>query len=100
MPPPTTAPVSHEVPPGPRAEQQLKPRHDGAAFGAPFWCTYVANSLMMVAISLLYRYGDFVSVVGGSEVDLGWLVAAGMVGSLLTRSRQPRDDPLELHPTL
>lgn len=88
MPPPTTAPVSHEAPPGPRAGQKTRPRSDGAAFGAPFWCTYVANSLMMVAISLLYRYGDFVSVLGGSEVDLGWLVAAGMVGSLLMRLAQ------------
>lgn len=88
MPPPTAAPVQHEVPPGPRAGQQTRPGTDGAAFGLPFWCTYVANSLMMVAISLLYRYGDFVSILGGSEVDLGWLVAAGMVGSLLMRLAQ------------
>lgn len=88
MPPPTTAPVSHEAPPEPRAGQQTRPRTDGAAFGLPFWCTYAANSLMMVAISLLYRYGDFVSYLGGSEVDLGWLVAAGMVGSLLMRLAQ------------
>ncbi|HJT36712.1 MAG TPA: MFS transporter [Pirellulales bacterium] len=88
MPPPTAAPVQHEVPPEPRAGQTVHPRADGTAFGLPFWCTYVANSLMMVAISLLYRYGDFVSILGGSEVDLGWLVAAGMVGSLLMRLAQ------------
>lgn len=88
MPPPTTAPVQPEAPPGPRAGQQARPRRNEAAFGTPFWCTYAANSLMMVAISLLYRYGDFVSFLGGSEVDLGWLVAAGMVGSLLMRLAQ------------
>ncbi len=88
MPPPTAAPVQHEVPPGPRAQPRARPHADVAAFGLPFWCTYLANSLMMVAISLLYRYGDFVSFLGGTEVDLGWLVAAGMVGSLLMRLAQ------------
>ncbi|HEX7445891.1 MAG TPA: MFS transporter [Pirellulales bacterium] len=88
MPPPTAAPVQHDVPPGPRAQPKASPHGGGAAFGAPFWCTYAANSLMMVAISLLYRYGDFVSFLGGSEVDLGWLVAAGMVGSLAMRLAQ------------
>ncbi|MGH7194855.1 MAG: hypothetical protein ACREJM_15170, partial [Candidatus Saccharimonadales bacterium] len=73
MPPPTAAPVQHDVPPGPRAQPKARPHRDGAAFGTPFWCTYVANSLMLVAISLLYRYGDFVSFLGGNEVDLGWL---------------------------
>jgi MFS family permease len=42
----------------------------------------------MVAVSLLYRYGDFVSLLGGDEVDLGWIVAAGMVGSLMMRLAQ------------
>lgn len=60
----------------------------GAAFGLPFWLTYAANTSTMVAVSLLYRYGDFVSFLKGNEVDLGWLVAAGMVGSLLMRLAQ------------
>lgn len=63
-------------------------RNDGAAFGRPFWLTYLANSTTMVAVSLLYRYGDFVKLVGGDEVDLGWIVSAGMVGSLLMRLAQ------------
>ena len=42
----------------------------------------------MVAVSILYRYGDFVSFLRGDEVDLGWIVAAGMVGSLLMRLAQ------------
>lgn len=47
---------------------------------------YVANSLVMVAIVLLFRYADFVTLLGGAEFHLGWIVGLGMVGSLLMRS--------------
>lgn len=60
----------------------------GAAFGRPFWFTYAANTLMMMAISLLFRYADFVRLLGGDEFQLGWIVGAGMVGSLLVRIAQ------------
>jgi MFS family permease len=46
---------------------------------------YVANLLVMVAIALLYRYADFVTLLGGTEFHLGWIVGVGMVGSLLMR---------------
>ncbi|HQU42309.1 MAG TPA: hypothetical protein PK867_05830, partial [Pirellulales bacterium] len=87
MPPPLTAPAAPTAPLAPRAVRQKRSpaAADGAAFGAPFWFTYAANTSTMVAVSLLYRYGDFVSFMGGNEVDLGWIVAAGMVGSLLMR---------------
>jgi MFS family permease len=90
MPPPPFAPVSPTLP-GPTRrvlQPELPERGDGAAFGRPFWLTYLANSTTMVAVSLLYRYGDFVKIVGGDEVDLGWIVSAGMVGSLLMRLAQ------------
>ncbi len=57
-------------------------------YGRAFWFAYLSNTSMMVAISLLFRYADFVKVRGGSEGDLGWIVAAGMVGSLLMRWAQ------------
>lgn len=60
----------------------------GQAYGAEFWLTYAANSLLMVAISLLYRYADLVSLLGGREHELGWIVGAGMVGSLAMRLSQ------------
>lgn len=41
--------------------------------------------LVMVAIAVLYRYADFVTYLGGSELHLGWIVGLGMVGSLLMR---------------
>ena len=43
---------------------------------------------MMVAVSLLYRYADFVSSLGGTELQLGLIVGLGMVGSVLVRAFQ------------
>jgi MFS family permease len=56
-----------------------------SAYGRRFWLAYAANSLAMVAISLLYRYADFVAILGGTELELGWIVGVGMVGSLAMR---------------
>ncbi len=39
----------------------------------------------MMAIAVLYRYADFVTYLGGSELHLGWIVGLGMVGSLMMR---------------
>ena len=38
-----------------------------------------------VAVAVLYRYADFVSLLGGTELHLGWIVGIGMVGSLTMR---------------
>ena len=57
----------------------------GAAYDQTFWLTYLANTSLMVAISLLFRYADFVTHLGGDELNLGWIVGVGMVGSLLMR---------------
>ena len=56
------------------------------AYGAPFWFTYLANASLMVAVSLLFRYADFVEFLGGSELQLGLIVGAGMVGALAINS--------------
>jgi len=56
------------------------------AYGAPFWLAYVGNTLTLVAVSLLYRYADFVVYLGGTEWHLGWIVGVGMVGSLAVRA--------------
>jgi MFS family permease len=45
------------------------------------------SSLMMsAAVSILYRYADFVAMLGGTEFHLGWIVGIGMVGSLAMRT--------------
>jgi len=59
-----------------------------SAYGWPFWFTYLANTSMMVAVSLLFRYADFVKQLGGTELNLGWIVGIGMVGSLAMRLAQ------------
>jgi MFS family permease len=54
-------------------------------YGKVFWRAYVANSMVMVAVALLFRYADFVAFLGGTELHLGWIVGVGMVGSLAMR---------------
>ncbi len=54
-------------------------------YGRSFWMAYISNSLITVAAALLYRYADFVTLLGGTEFHLGWIVGVGMVGSLLMR---------------
>lgn len=70
-----------------------RPNGDGGAnalgpenpYGLPFWSAFVANTLVMTAVALLFRYADFVTLLGGSELHLGWIVGVGMVGSLVMR---------------
>lgn len=50
-----------------------------------FWGAYISNTALMVAISLMYRYADFVLFLDGSEWTVGRIVGVGMVGSLVMR---------------
>ncbi len=59
-----------------------------STYSAPFWYAYVGNTCLMLAVSLLYRYADLVTSLGGTEWDLGWIIGVGMVGSLLMRVAQ------------
>ena len=34
------------------------------AYGAPFWLTYANNLCLMTAVSMLFRYADFVHALG------------------------------------
>lgn len=54
-------------------------------YGRAFWLAYLSNFLISVAVSILYRYADFVRLLGGSEYQLGWIVGVGMIGSLTAR---------------
>ena len=56
-----------------------------SAYGPTFWLCYLANSLLMVAVSLLFRYWEFVRELGGSELNLGLIVGVGMVGAIAMR---------------
>lgn len=72
----------------PESARRTRSTPDDNGYGPPFWFAYVANSCLMMAISLLYRYSDFVSVMGGTELELGWITGIGMVGSLSMRVAQ------------
>lgn len=54
-------------------------------YDGSFWLAHAANTLVAVAAGLNYRYADFVTFLGGSELHLGWIVGVGMVGSVLVR---------------
>jgi MFS family permease len=61
---------------------------EGRAYDREFWMAYVANALTMMAVSMLVRYADFVTLLGGAEGQLGLIVGTGMVGSLAMRMAQ------------
>lgn len=71
----------------PQRRDELDSRSTAASFnyGRTFWLAYASSLLLMVGVSLLYRYADFVTLLGGTEFHLGWIVGVGMVGSLVTR---------------
>lgn len=50
-----------------------------------FLLAYASNLFMMTAVSLLYRYADFVRLAGGNEWNLGMIVGLGTVGSMAFR---------------
>ncbi len=54
-------------------------------YGSSFWLAYAANTLVCVGMAMLYRYADFVNVLGGSELHLGWIIGIGWVGSVFAR---------------
>ncbi len=60
----------------------------GGVYDRSYWLAYVANTLLMTCVSLLFRYGDFVSVLGGNELQLGWIVGIGTIGGLAMRLAQ------------
>jgi hypothetical protein len=62
------------------------PRAAAGAYGRSFWLCFVANTMLTVAVSLLYRYADFVTYLGGGEFELGLIVGVGTVGGLLMRA--------------
>jgi MFS family permease len=64
---------------------QLRRTKRLTAYDRPFWLAYMSSLLQSAAVSLLFRYADFVAVLGGSEFHLGWIVGVGMVGSLAMR---------------
>ncbi|MGC4001991.1 MAG: hypothetical protein QM811_02115 [Pirellulales bacterium] len=57
-------------------------------YDAVFWLCYAASAALMIGASQLYRYADFVRLLGGDEFQLGLIVGVGMIGSLFVRALQ------------
>ena len=58
---------------------------DPAHFRFSFWMVYVAHFSMTLATTMFYRYADFVTLLGGTLYDLGWIVGLATCGGLLMR---------------
>ena len=82
--PSSPTPRSSEPGPVPTSARRPTGRSENA-YDTSFWKAFLANSLVTVAVAVLYRYADFVSLLGGTELHLGWIVGIGMVGSLTMR---------------
>ena len=66
----------------------LRATEDPGAYGRVFWLAYLANGLVTVCNAMMFRYADFVQVLGGEERQLGLIVGCGMMGSILVRFAQ------------
>ena len=47
-------------------------------YNRSFWFAYLSNTLLFAAISLLYRYADFITSLGRRQLQLGWIVGVGI----------------------
>jgi len=65
-----------------------QPTIEHNAYDLEFWLTYFANTCLIVSISSLFRYYDFVAYLGGDEYDLGLIFGLGMIGGLIARFAQ------------
>lgn len=67
-----------------------KERSPPSPYDRVFAFAYASNALLMMAISLMFRYFDFVSLSGGAEFELGLIVGVGTIGSLAIRFLQAK----------
>lgn len=61
------------------------PARPERVYDATFWGCYVANCFLVLTFSLMFCYADFITYLGGTEVELGLVVGAGMIGALAVR---------------
>lgn len=57
-------------------------------YNASLLLAFIANVFQLISVSLLFRYSDFVSSLGGDEWHLGWIVGIGAVGAVVFRLAQ------------
>lgn len=57
-------------------------------YDGSFLAAYLSNTSLLIAASLLFRYSDFVTALGGDESDLGWITGIGTTGAIVMRLLQ------------
>ena len=70
------------------AADPIEPVATPSPYGATFWLSYAANTALIICLSLLFRYADFIQFLGGSELQLGFVTGCGMFGALFARLGQ------------
>lgn len=54
-------------------------------YSPQFWLSYTANTLLVAATALLFRFAEFVKFLNGSEETAGRVIAVGVCASLALR---------------
>ena len=54
-------------------------------YGRTFWLAYLANSALVMAHALTFRFAELVNQLGGTESDTGIIVAVGTAVAVLLR---------------
>ncbi|MFI4875457.1 MAG: MFS transporter [Blastopirellula sp. JB062] len=57
-------------------------------YNRDFWLAYFANTALIICVSSLFRYADFIAYLGGGPYQLGLITGCGMTGGLLGRFLQ------------
>lgn len=58
---------------------------DTAVYGRTFWLAYLANTLLVLANALTFRFAELIHYLGGSERTAGDIVAAALTLSVMAR---------------
>lgn len=63
----------------------LPPEPSPSIYRKTFWLSYLANTFIVTANALTFRFAEFVAYLGGSEELAGQIVSAGVIGAVLSR---------------
>ena len=56
-----------------------------------FWLTYAANTVLVLANALTFRFAEFVTFLGGTEQMTGTVISVGVLSSVAARFRLGQD---------
>ncbi|MFO1022118.1 MAG: MFS transporter [Planctomycetales bacterium] len=63
----------------------LPPEPSISIYRKTFWLSYLANTLVVTANALTFRFAEFVAFLGGTEELAGQIVSTGVIGAVLSR---------------